>query len=236
MTSIYTELVSSSGLSDAHRLVLDAVPSGTRVLDVGCAAGYLGAALSDRGCTVVGLEPDPSDAAQARRHCELVITGDIEDQRTMDELPSDMDVVIFADVLEHLRDPWRVLQFARTLLSPHGRAIVSLPNIGHWTGRRAVLRGAFPYAEFGLFDRTHLRFFTRTSAGQLVRGAGFEIANEQFAAAPLPLEGFATRLGVSRQVISERMAPARQWATARWPELFALQFVLTLTPCSGNDM
>jgi 2-polyprenyl-3-methyl-5-hydroxy-6-metoxy-1,4-benzoquinol methylase len=228
--SVYAELVRSSGLSRSHELVLAAVPDGVRVLDVGCAAGYLGAALTERGCTVVGVEMDPRDAASARVGYELVIEGDVEDPATVTQLPRDMQVVIFADILEHLRDPWSVLRASRDLLAPGGRVIVSLPNIAHWTARRALLRGDFTYSDFGLFDRTHLRFFTRDSARRLALDAGFEIANESFAAVALPVEHLITRLGVSEGTVSRWSRPLRDRATNRWPELFALQFILTLTP------
>ena len=127
------------------------------------------------------------------------------------------DAVLFADVLEHLRDPAAVLRRARA--AP--LAIVSLPNIAHWTARRALLRGRFPQEDFGLFDRTHLRFFTRASAHALAREAGFAVVEERLAGAPLPLE---SRVGALRLV--------RQALVRRAPELLVLQFVLTLQPRS----
>jgi SAM-dependent methyltransferase len=219
MSGPYADLVAAHGLSHAHRLALAAVPDGARVLDVGCSTGYLAAELTARGCHVVGVEGDPQAAAQARERCELVVVGDVEDPAVRDELPRDMDVLLLADVLEHLRDPWGALTALRGLLAPGGRAVVSVPNVGHWTARRALARGRFPYADHGLFDRTHLRFFTRASARELARGAGFDVEREEFGSAPLPLEAHLPSL-----------AAARPGLTARWPELFAFQFVLTLRP------
>jgi methionine biosynthesis protein MetW len=219
MSAPYADLVAEHGLSPAHRLVLAAVPDGARVLDVGCATGYLAAALTERGCRVVGVEADPDAAALARERCELVIVGDAEDPAVRAELPRDMDVLVLADVLEHLRDPWTALSDLREVLAPGGRAVVSVPNTGHWTARRAFLRGRFPYAEHGLFDRTHLRFFTSTSARELVQRAGFAVEREQFATGPLPLQ---SRL--------PSLAGAAPRLTQRFPELFAFQFVLTLRP------
>jgi methionine biosynthesis protein MetW len=231
MTSIYAGLVAEHGLSDSHRLVLEAVPDGARVLDIGCATGYLAARLRERGCVVVGLEPDPQAAAAARAHCSAVIEGDIEEPATRAQLPSDRGVIVFADVLEHLRDPLDTLAFGRTLLAPGGRVIVSLPNIAHWTARRALLRGDFPYADYGLFDRTHLRFFTRDSAHALAHDAGYTVLAERFATAPVPLERLLrSRFGGSAQDPAAPIAGLRAWTTARWPELFALQVVLTLRP------
>ena len=208
----YGALVEHHGLSAAHRLVLDLVPAGSRVLDVGCAEGYLAAELIARGCDVVGVEPDTRAAAIARERGLDVLEVDIE-QVTLDA--AGFDVVIFADVLEHLRDPEEVLRRMR----PAGRVVVSLPNIAHWTARRTLLRGEFPREDFGLFDRTHLRCFTRATARELAAAAGYRITEERFADAPLPLE---SHVGALRRL--------RPRALALSPELFALQVVLSLAP------
>jgi 2-polyprenyl-3-methyl-5-hydroxy-6-metoxy-1,4-benzoquinol methylase len=224
-TGPYAALVAEHGLSDSHRLVLDAVPDGARVLDVGCATGYLAAELTGRGCTVDGVEFDPQAAEQARAHCRDVVVGDLEAPFTHAEVERMLagvrpDVIVCADVLEHLRDPWTVLAWLRTLLPPDGsgKAIISLPNIAHWTARRALVRGRFAYAEFGLFDRTHLRFFTRESARELATRAGFAVQQERPAGAPLPLESRVPALGRVRDPF-----------VRRYPALLALQFVLELS-------
>jgi 2-polyprenyl-3-methyl-5-hydroxy-6-metoxy-1,4-benzoquinol methylase len=216
----YAGLVAEHGLATSHRLVLAAVPDGARVLDVGCATGYLAAELVARGCTVVGVEFDPVAAEQARAVCTEVVVGDLESAAVRAEVERaahGIDTIICADVLEHLRDPWAVLSWLRTLLPPDGRAVVSVPNIAHWTARRALLRGRFDYADFGLFDRTHLRFFTRASAAELARRAGFAVREEHPAGAPLPLESRVPAL-----------ARVRDPSVRRCPGLLALQFVLVL--------
>jgi 2-polyprenyl-3-methyl-5-hydroxy-6-metoxy-1,4-benzoquinol methylase len=217
----YAELVAAHGLSPAHRLLVEAVPRGARTLDVGCATGYVAAELALRGGTVVGVEADPAAAAIAGRTCERIVVGDIEDPACRAELSAlaPFDAVVCGDVLEHLRDPWDALAFLATLLRPGGTAAISVPNVAHWTGRRALLRGRFPYAEHGLFDRTHLRFFTRAGARELAEGAGLRIGAERFAPAPLPLQA---RLPALR-----RLEPL---ATRVRPELFALQVVLVCEP------
>jgi SAM-dependent methyltransferase len=220
----YAGLVAEHGLATSHRLVLDAVPDGARVLDVGCATGYLAAELVARGCTVVGVEFDPVAAQQARAVCREVVVGDLESEAVRADVAravaaaGGVDAVICADVLEHLRDPWTVLAWLRTLLDPGGRAVISVPNIAHWTARRALLRGRFDYRDFGLFDRTHLRFFTRASAWELAHRAGFAVQAEHPAGAPLPLESRVPAL-----------AQLRDPCVRRYPALLALQFVLVLT-------
>jgi methionine biosynthesis protein MetW len=211
--STYDALVAEHGLSQAHRLVLDAVPAGARVLDVGCAGGHLAAELAQRGCEVLGVELDGS-AARARG--VEVLEGSIDDPALRARVPGGLDAILCADVLEHLPRPEDTLAFLAGRLRGGGRAIVSLPNAGHWTMRRALLRGGFPQEDFGLFDRTHLRWFTRASARALVEGAGLTVAGESFTEAPLPLEAHVALPGGLRAL-----------AVRRRPELFALQVVLT---------
>jgi methionine biosynthesis protein MetW len=213
----YGQLVASHGLSDSHRAILAAIPRDAHVLDVGCSTGYLAAALGATGCTVVGVEPDPHAAAAAREHADTVLEGDIETDELWPELNehAPFDAVVCGDVLEHLRDPWTVLDRLASLLRPGGVAVVSVPNIAHWTSRRSILAGRFDYADWGLMDRTHLRFLTRRTAHDLVRGAGLELVDERPTPAPLPLQSRIPALG--------RLVPA---AVERRPELFALQFVL----------
>jgi len=222
----YAALVARHGLSESHRLVLDEVPPGARVLDVGCATGYLAAELTRKGCTVDGVEFDPVAAEQARRpgRCREVVVGDLEAPQTREAVEAMLGatppgVVVCADVLEHLRDPWSTLAWLHALLPASGRAVISVPNIAHWTARRALLRGRFDYADFGIFDRTHLRFFTRASAAELARRAGFAVLRERPAGAPLPLESRVPALG-----------RVRDRCVRRCPEAFALQFVLVLSP------
>jgi 2-polyprenyl-3-methyl-5-hydroxy-6-metoxy-1,4-benzoquinol methylase len=205
------------------------VPDGATVLDVGCASGYLAAALAERGCTTYGVEPEPVLAAQAREHCARVFEVDIEQPGSRDELPRGLDAVLFGDVLEHLRDPWEVLGFAHGLLRPGGVAFVSVPNAVHWRARREILRGRFPLEDSGTFDRTHLRWFTRDSARELTARAGFQIERERFTPAPLPLEGAVRRIaGGTPESPRFPLGHLRWFLSRRAPRLFALQFVFVL--------
>ncbi len=230
--SPYADLVARHGLAASHRLILEAVPAGVGVLDVGCSSGYLAAALARCGCRVTGVEADPSAAAAARMVCDQVIEGDVEaaDVRTACARAGGFDAIVCGDVLEHLRDPWDTLAFLATLLAPGGRAVVSLPNVAVWSARRELLRGRFPYADHGTFDRTHLRFFTRASARELVERAGLTVAEEHVAPAFLPFEPLLRRrLGGTMERPLPWVARLREAAARRRPELFALQFVLVCT-------
>jgi methionine biosynthesis protein MetW len=154
-----------------------------RVLDLGCSNGALGAALKERGdVEVVGLELDDVYAGQAERRLDRVLVGDLEALLGDAELVAGLgsfDCVIAADVLEHLKDPWTALSRAAARLVPGGRAIVSVPNIRHWTTfAELAVRGRWPRRDWGIFDRTHLRWFTRDDARELLTSAGLEVVEE----------------------------------------------------------
>lgn len=144
-----------------------------RILDLGCSSGALGAALKARapGTTVVGVERDPRYAVAARARLDDVIE---EDLGAFDpEGLGRFDCLVAADVLEHLVDPWTVLRRAAAVLAPGGTAVISLPNVRYWeTFWQVYVRGTWPRATIGLFDRTHLRWFTLADAWALLDQAG----------------------------------------------------------------
>lgn len=146
------------------------------IVDVGCGAGGLGRAIKrDRpGVEVRGIELVPEQAARAKAVLDDVHVGSAEG-----DIPHDWprpDCVIFADVLEHLVDPWAVLKRWRSELAPGGSIVVSIPNVGHREVVGGVLRGRWDYQDAGILDRTHLRFFTRQTAIELIESAGFRVA------------------------------------------------------------
>lgn len=151
------------------------VPAGARrVLDLGCASGALGAALKARGATVVGVERDPVYAAAARERLDDVVEADLE---TLDPATlGTFDVLIAGDVLEHLSDPWSVLRRFAAIVQPGGTVVVSLPNVRHWETLFAIaVQGRFPRRNEGVFDATHLRWFTLHDAWSLVDQAGLRV-------------------------------------------------------------
>ena len=149
-----------------------------RVLELGCATGYMSRVLQERGCSVVAFEIDPGMAERAAVFCERVIVGDIEQLDLALELGEDrFDVVVAGDFLEHLKDPLPLLQTLRNYLRPEGYVVASVPNIAHASVRLALLGGWFPYSELGLLDRTHLRFFTRETIEKLFEDAGFAVGH-----------------------------------------------------------
>lgn len=166
------------------------VPEGLgRVLELGCGAGAFGAALKAMGVKeVVGIERSPEAALAARQRIDRVVLADIE--RDALELPPDaFDCLVCNDVLEHLVDPWTMLARLRSYVRPGGWLLASIPNVRHHkVVRHLVWPGRWRYEADGVLDRTHLRFFTRESARELVESAGFAIERMQgINASSLPL-------------------------------------------------
>lgn len=160
-----------------HADVVKLVGEGKRVLELGPATGYMSRAMTDRGCTVVGIEFNAEMARRAEDHSERVIVGDVDTLDFDAELGEErFDVVVAADVLEHLRDPLAALVRLRRFLHPEGYFVISVPNVAHGSVRLALLSGHFDYRETGLLDSTHLRFFTRDSFEQLLDEAELGLA------------------------------------------------------------
>lgn len=151
-------------------------PTARTILDVGCGHGALGVLLKQRvpGRAVYGIEYNPDAAAQARKVLDGVVVCDVA--TAVYSYPDEMfDCIIFADVLEHLVEPREVITRLRPFLRPKGTIVCSIPNIRHYTAIMRIIRRGWSYDAYGLFDRTHLRFFSRESACDLVRSAGFTI-------------------------------------------------------------
>ena len=146
-----------------------------RILDIGCGSGGLGAALKNKlDAEVWGVEYISDIASLAMEKLDIVINDSIEN--AVDKLPDKyFDTVIFADVLEHLVNPYDILQNIKTKLATNGEIVASIPNVRHWSVVKKLLEGDWEYQEFGIMDNTHLRFFTRKSIYNMFEKAGYRI-------------------------------------------------------------
>jgi hypothetical protein len=214
----------------AHMRLLDLMPPGEQVLDVGCASGYLAQLLQERGYRVTGVEPDPDAARQARHYCDVVYEESAERLDALPVPPRSFDIVLFGDVLEHLAHPERALAGARGLLKPAGAVVVSVPNIAHASVRLRLLAGRFTYTPDGLLDATHLRFFTRRSIIGLARLSGFAVARYDVTqGSPLRLMGHLLRRMGLEQTRLTRAIDRWDLRLSRWlPGFFGYQHLLVL--------
>lgn len=152
------------------------IPEGARILDVGCGSGAM-TRLVSRGkkVQIIGVEPDPSRSAAARADGLDVVTGVLDAELLTARGP--FDVILFTDVLEHLPNPNDILELAVAGLKPGGVIVASVPNVAHWSIRLRLLFGRFDYADMGLMDATHLRWFTRKSFRMLFEAHGLKVTD-----------------------------------------------------------
>jgi 2-polyprenyl-3-methyl-5-hydroxy-6-metoxy-1,4-benzoquinol methylase len=196
------------------------------ILDLGCAEGVVSLQLVEQGNRVTGVDIEewPSVAGKLDRF----VAGDL-DQGLPEEIEGRYDVILAADVLEHLREPGDLLKELAGRLAPNGWILASIPNAVHWYPRLRMLSGRFDYDRRGILDSGHLRFFTRRSFERLAKNAGLRVTRCQ--AVGLPVE--IVNRGGGQTAVSQK-APVRILAlldrvtTQMWPNLFAYQYVLRL--------
>jgi 2-polyprenyl-3-methyl-5-hydroxy-6-metoxy-1,4-benzoquinol methylase len=202
-----------------HHLLIEAVlaaaPPGGRVFEGGVSSGYLASVLTRAGLHVDGHELDPVAAERARTVCGRVHVGDLQ-QFDPAELDGRYDVLLFGDTLEHLPDPAAVLRRLATRLQPGGALVVSVPNVANWAMRLSLLAGRFRYTDRGILDRTHLRFYTRTTLVEMIESAGFRVRR---VTGTIPVPGVKSE-GLSR--LAHRVGNVR-------PSFFAYSFIVTAT-------
>jgi SAM-dependent methyltransferase len=207
-----------------HNKVIDLVAPGARVLDVGCASGFVAEFLKNKDCTVVGIEIDREAAREAEEHCETVFLADLEafEFATLSEYP--FDYILLGDVLEHLSSfPQALIERLKCCLKPSGRIIVVLPNIAAYFVRLNLLFGKFEYTETGILERGHLRFYTLKTAVEAFRESGFDIEKVDILSC-LPLGPFRN---------SFFWGYLRDCLTRMFKTLFAGEFLFVLANSDG---
>lgn len=150
-----------------------------RVLDVGCSNGALSAELKKRfpNAHVTGLENEKTLIQEAQKNVDRVIAVDLDKPEDRALATEVFDLLIFADVLEHTKEPQLVLKELLRYASADAKILISLPNVQHWTTFYELASGAWPERDRGLFDRTHLRWFTKRKICALASGCGLSIVS-----------------------------------------------------------
>jgi methionine biosynthesis protein MetW len=206
-----------NGAIAAHAAAL--LPDGGRVLDIGCASGGLLALLRGRAAHLAGLEVSASAATAAAQIADHVVQGALEDP----DLPfaeGSFDLVVLADVLEHLSDPGAGLARALRWCRPGGAVLVSVPNVAHWQARLQLLRGRWPQTDSGTFDASHLRWFTCDALAALLTDSGLRDV-ELHAIVP----ALRNHAPAAAGPLARRVEPAWQSLGRRAPALLGYQLV-----------
>lgn len=199
------------------------IATGDRVLDVGCGTGSITRILADTCRTEVGIEPDAERATRAISRGLKVHIGRLNSE--LIRTTGLFDVVLFADVQEHLADPHSMLLAAREALRPRGSVIISVPKVAHWSVRaEMVFRERFQYQATGIMGATHLRWFSADSAKSLLASAGFRVTAYRATAGTTFLDKNMRR--PLRWLPAESRAVFLRFASKQWPTLFGCQRVL----------
>lgn len=177
----------------SHAKILQQVQPGSMVLECGPAYGVMTRYLKEAlGCTVYILELDPECYAYASRYADGGACVNLEEDGWIASLPDGaFDYILYADVLEHLRDPQAVLTKMKRFLKPEGCALLSVPNIAHGDIIANLLCDQFTYTSLGLLDNTHIHMFARKNLQEMIRASGYYLALESCTHVPL----FATEQG-----------------------------------------
>jgi len=159
---------------DAGMKLAKLIAPNSRVLDVGCGTGVITDIIRrQKSASVIGIEPDAERVRRAVARGLDVHLGVLSPDFIRQHGP--FDYIVFADVLEHLRNPAEIVAMARDGLKPGGSVVASIPNVAHWFVRTDLLRGRFDYQDCGIMDATHLRWFTRRTVRQFFERQSFQI-------------------------------------------------------------
>lgn len=173
--SVYSKnALNTANQNEAWSKIFKFVKPGSRILDVGCSSGKLGAALrQEKNAYVVGLDLDSADVKLAKNNLDEAHVLNIE-QDAIDHLGK-FDIVIMADVIEHLLNPVTTLIKVKGLLGPKGELIFSIPNMANATIRVELLKGHFEYRDWGLLDRTHLHYYDQQEVNRVFQAAAYDV-------------------------------------------------------------
>jgi predicted TPR repeat methyltransferase len=205
----------------SHQRLIRLIPRwakrGGRFVDLGAFGGEIGGAVRPHFAHTAAVERDPDQIPHLAARYDSVIIADLEQ---VTRVPGEMDAVLLADVLEHLRAPDAILRLASIHLAPGGKVFISIPNVANLAVRLHLLLGRFEYADRGILDRTHLRFFTRRTARALVESSGLRIVHEE--TTPVPIrEAFPHWPSLLLRPLETLIL----LLTPLWPTLMGYQFI-----------
>lgn len=205
------------------------IPPRSAVLDLGCGSGALGEYLKKNGdCETDGVTLSPAEAAHAQAHYRRVEVANLETAELTTLFQSQgYDVIVCADVLEHLRQPERVLSACRQLLRPKGKLLLSVPNAAYCGLVAELMEGEFKYRDEGLLDSTHVRFFTRRSLSRFMADNQWALEPLEAIVRPVPDSEF--------DVAFDQLPPAVARFLLALPDALTYQFIGTARPETASS-
>jgi len=173
--------------NNIDKIQIKMIPDNSKVLEIGCATGFMSEYLKkEKNCFVYGVEYNEAQAEVAKQKADVVLSGGIDDVSLQNKLDifveenQKFDVIFMSQVIEHIAYPNSVLDKLKDWLADDGALIISTVNVAHWSSRIKLLKGIWKYEEYGLFDNTHLRFFSINGFEQDLVNTGYEIVDEGY--------------------------------------------------------
>ncbi|MCP5305430.1 MAG: glycosyltransferase [Chromatiaceae bacterium] len=218
--------------NNSHVQLLARVPTGAQVLELGCATGYMSEHLTQqKGCRVFGVDIEEAALRKAAAHCERTLCVDVESPDWQSGLgDARFDIILCADIIEHLKDPQTFLAGLRDRIKTGGSLLASVPNGAHAAIRLELLQGQLTYEDTGLLDRTHLHLYTHQSLMALLASSGYAVEALSYTFHDIPDEVLAEKIRQAGLEPTER-ALARLHA----PEAIAYQFIVEARPRAADE-
>lgn len=230
-----------SNPSSIDSISTEMVPSGAKVLDIGCATGYMAEYLREyKNCTVAGVENNPEQAQLAQKICSVVFVGSIESPEIQFQIDqyvkkeSLFNCVYMSEVIEHLVDPWKILAVLPRWIHKDGCLIITTCNVAHWRMRKELMKGKWTYQEYGVLDKTHLKFFTYETFRQMLLDSDYQIIEEDYKMSDINIainlffySRSVTVSGLIRRLLGDS---GLQWYKSKYRNLLAYQMAFKCIP------
>ncbi|MHA1268770.1 MAG: class I SAM-dependent methyltransferase [Candidatus Helarchaeota archaeon] len=192
----------------AHYRILELVEKNKKILDVGCGVGRLGKYLSKNSDELIGIDINKNDLEKAKKYYNKTLLIDVEKSTDIGVKEKYFDIIIFADILEHLKMPDKLLIEMKKYLKDDGYIIASIPNVAFYRNRIDLFLGKWEYKNEGILNIDHVRFFTLKSAQKLIKQSGFEI------------------IKITYSFTGSKLFNLLRGVLLKFPSLFAFQFII----------
>jgi len=227
----YEFKLNTAEMNDSHMGLAVKVKPNQRILELGCSSGFMSKYFhQELACTIVGVELDCDAAKQAEAYCEKVIVANLDNDEWLAEIEGQtFDVVLCADVLEHLKNPVALLASLKPFLHDESRVLASVPNVAHASIRLELLLGHFDYESLGLLDETHLHFYTREGLIAMLMQAGYVCADISYSIQDLADEAinhYLEKMGLKASDLTRELLHA--------PDAVAYQFIIEALPAKAE--
>lgn len=228
MSTVYGKKFNINNLTPSHLKIVEIVGSGKHILELGCSSGYLTQRFQENKNLVDIVEIDQDDIKKASKYANKTFAGSLEESEFLSSINGNYDVVVAADVLEHLSSPEKILAMIKKVLNKEGRLVISIPNVACWPIRKELFfNGKFEYTETGVLDKTHLRFYTFNTIGKLLKENGFQVKKIDQMEIFYPFRNSIKKIPAVGPFIDFFLKP---FFETNFPNLSTTHMIITATP------